>query len=63
MSTRKNKLGVFSKIQCENDFKFKYPKIEGVYWDIETFNSISDDVPKPNDINSHISTICAVYKN
>jgi hypothetical protein len=36
---------IITKLIVENDIQISYPKIEGIYWDIETFNLSHTDVP------------------
>lgn len=42
---KKQKHNILTKLIIENDIKFKYPEINGLYWDIETFNTSHFDRP------------------
>jgi len=51
---------IITKLIVENDIQISYPKIEGIYWDIETFNLSHFDVPLAHEEDSYISMLCAV---
>jgi hypothetical protein len=55
-----NYASIIIKMLVENNIKIAYPKVEGIYWDIETFNTTHLEVPFAHEENSYISMLCAV---
>jgi len=60
---KKSLAGIMSKLMTENKIEIKYPDVNGIYFDIETYNHANPGVPKFDDEDSHISMICAVMNS